>query len=157
MNKILVPGFFLFVLLLSCSSDDGGSQNMDPDPLDAVVGTWSLVELNVNPAQDVNGDDTASENMLDELSCLSGTLVFNNQLGWTLSAVELSAISITGGLFSVSCAGTSTVSGTWSLQNNQLTLVRGTEITTYILDGTTLTRTIGESLPGINQLVFQKQ
>lgn len=58
----------LCTMLTSCSKDDSpSSNNVDAD----ISGTYTLTGFNVSPAQDVNEDDTASTNLLDEMDCLS--------------------------------------------------------------------------------------
>ncbi len=158
MLKKCVPALCLALLFAACSSDDGGPASPNNQAqIDALVGTWNLVELNVNPAQDVNEDGTSSENLLEELPCLTGTLVLSSTLDWDLNIVEPSIVSITEGDYAISCAPASITSGVWGLQNNQLQLLRGSQLTTYTINGTTLTLTRGENLPGISQFVFEKR
>lgn len=154
--KIFSLPLLFMILLLSCSSDDGPSGN---NMNDAIVGTWNLVELNISPAQDIDGDGTPSSNVLTELDCVSGTLTFRDDNLWNLAFDSVSVTSITGGLFNIRCSNfTSTASGSWQLQGNQLTLFfqNGTSIF-YTLNGTRLTNTIGEDLPGFSSEVYEKQ
>ena len=143
------------VLLISCSSDDGDGGN---DMKDAIVGTWNMVELNVSPDQDIDGDGTANSNILEELNCVSGTLTFRNDNTWSLALEGVNITSITGGLFDIRCSNfTSTSNGTWQIQNNQLTLFQGFTSIFYTLNDNRLTNIIGEDLPGFSSEVYEKQ
>ncbi|MBT8185453.1 MAG: hypothetical protein KJN76_11485 [Eudoraea sp.] len=146
---------FTLAFLVSCSSDDSPTGSSDED---AIIGTWDLVELNISPDQDINEDGTANSNILNELSCVSGTLTFREDHTWSLAFNGVNITSITGGLFFISCASfTSTGSGTWQLQNNQLTLFQGFTTIFYTLNDNKLTNIIGEDLPQFSSEVYQKQ
>lgn len=125
---------------------------------DAIVGTWSLVELNVTPDQDIDGDGTANSNILDELNCVSGTLTFRDDNTWSLAFNGVNITSITGNLFDIRCSNfTSTSNGTWRIQNNQLTLFQGFTSIFYTLNDNRLTNVIGEDLPEFRSEVYEKQ
>lgn len=149
--------FSLATVLFSCSSDknEEGIQ-LSQEQLDALVGTWTLVEFNVSPPQDVNNDETASENLLEEMDCLSGSLVLSEDFTWSLSVVQLSVTPITGGAFGIACSSTNNSSGDWLFLDNEVFLSEGAA-GTFQLSGTTLIRTPGENLPGVRELVYQKQ
>ncbi|MEM7381839.1 MAG: hypothetical protein AAF361_11665 [Bacteroidota bacterium] len=140
----------------SCSSDDDTSE--PGGNLSELVGNWELIELNVSPAQDVNEDGTASTNLTEELDCISGTLSFNSDNTWDLDLDGINVVSITGGLFDISCAAFRTsTSGTWQSSGSQVTLFSGGTTILYTLSGERLTNTIGEDLPNIQSEVYQKQ
>lgn len=145
----------LMVFMVSCSSDDGPIDVITPDP---IVGTWELTQLNISPPQDINGDGNTTSNILSDLDCVSGTLTFSADKTWDLSFNGVNVTPITGGLFNITCANfTSSGSGIWQLQNNQLTLFQGTTSIFYMLNGTTLTNSVGEDLPGFRSEVYEKQ
>jgi len=147
--------FSVLALQISCSSDDSPSTNNENDNL---IGTWELVELNISPPQDINGDSNTTTNILTELDCVSGTLTFNADNTWNLSFDGVNITTITGDLFNISCSSTTTTgSGTWQLQNNQLTLFQGFTSIFYTLSGNRLTNTIGEDLPNFRSEVYEKQ
>lgn len=156
MSKTL--GAFLFTLLLvACSSDKGGSEGQISEAqLNAIVGTWTLVEYNVTPPQDANSDGTASENQLEELDCLSGSLVFTKEFKWNRTIVQLGSAPITGGAFGLFCGSPATKSGSWSYLSGDIYLSEGSD-GIYSLNGNTLTLEVGEALPGISSYVYQKQ
>jgi|GEM_PF-1061445 len=148
----LLPALFL----ISCSSENDNSEpQIVQEQLDALVGTWTLVTYEVNPPQDVNKDGTASANLLDELDCLSGTLVLTDKLRWNRTMVRVIAAPITGGAFGIACGSTSSDSGDWLFLDNQLLLEKGAE-GTFAISGTTLTQTVGDDLPGVRKMVYQK-
>ncbi|MGB5780354.1 MAG: hypothetical protein WBM42_00625, partial [Eudoraea sp.] len=64
--KVLIPIIVFLFIFQACSSDDNAPV---VDNNDAVVGTWDLAELNINPPQDINGDGSSSSNILTELPC----------------------------------------------------------------------------------------
>lgn len=147
--------FFLasMLLFISCSSDDNSTQ---PDESAQAVGTYSLTALNVNPAQDINEDGTASTNLVDEMTCLNGTLILNADRSWSLRIIRINVTTITGELFFIDCGDADASSGTWTFSNNQLSLNGSFEPTIYLLNGDTLTRQIGEDLPGFQNAVFTR-
>lgn len=153
--KVLIPLLVVLFIFQACSSDD----NAPPiDNNDAVVGTWNLAELNINPAQDINGDGNTTSNILTELPCATGTLVINSDGTWSSTVVNLQITTITGGLFDIKCSNTSnTSSGVWQLQNSQLSLFFNTTLFLYNLSGSRLTNTTNEDLPGFMSEVYEKQ
>lgn len=146
--------FVCLAFCISCSDDDNPSQ---PDESEKVIGSYTITALNVSPAQDINGDGTTSTNLLDELSCISGTLDINADTSWNLNVIRINLFSIAGGLFFIDCGDADSSSGNWTFANNQLSLNGGFEPTLYLLSGTTLTREIGEDLPGFQSAVFTRQ
>lgn len=148
----------LAVSLLACSDDDGGPA---PNPnLDLVVGTWELTELRISPAQDIDDDGTTTNNVLDELACVEGTLQLRSDYTWSFSGTDVVITTITGGLFKFFCAEQPRSSGgNWDLQGNTLRLADSTgNITLFAIDATavTLTNSIGEVLPGLQAEVYTK-
>ncbi len=154
--RSLKPTLVLIVLTLflaSCSSDDGPSQI---DESAKVIGTYTLSAVNVSPAQDINDDGTTSTNLLDETTCITGTLTINADTSWNLNVIRINVTSITGGLFFIDCGDADTSKGTWTFSNNQLNLNGSFEPTIYSLSGDTLTRQIGDDLPGFQSVAFTK-
>jgi len=145
--------FLIFSLLfISCSSDDGPSENEQ----DAVIGNYILSAVTINPAQDLNEDGTASTNLLDEITCITGTLIVNADSSWSLNIIRINVTTITGGLFFIDCGDADASSGTWTFSNNQLSLNGSFEPTVYSLSGDTLTRQIGDDLPGFQSVAFTR-
>jgi len=153
--KVLFPLLAFVFIFQACSSDDNAPVENNND---AVVGTWSLAELNINPPQDINMDGNTTSNILTELPCATGTLIINNDGTWSSTAVNLEITTITEGLFDIRCTNTSTTaSGVWQLQNSQLSLFFNTTLFLYNLSGTSLTNTTNEDLPGFMSEVYEKQ
>ena len=152
--KNLVVLFILNFTILSCSSDNGPAVESE---ISKASGTYELIELNVNPPQDINEDGTASTNLLDELSCISGTLSLrsNGTYGFNLTGIEVT--SITGGQFFIDCATARNSDSNWNIKNGLVTLFADVTTTPYMLVDDKLTRTVGEDLPGIQSVVYVKQ
>lgn len=148
----------LAIFVLACSkNDDGPSTNPN---LALVTGTWSLSSLLISPPQDINEDGTSTNNILDELSCISATLMINEDNTWSFSGNDVIVTTITGGLFKFFCEDLPrNSSGIWDLQNNTLRLSDGVSLTELSIDtdNLTLTNTIGETLPGLQAEVYTKQ
>ena len=145
-------------LMLACSDDDGGTP---PNPnLDLVVRTWELSELRISPAQDINGDENTTNNVLDELACVEGTLTVRSDNTWSFSGTDVVITTITGGLFKFFCADQPrSAGGNWDLQGNILRLADGSgNLTLFDIDATavSLTNLIGEQLPGLQAEVYRK-
>lgn len=156
MKNVKLTLVLLGILLAysSCSSDDTPAEEMESP----IVGTWNLVELNISPPQDINGDGNTTENILSELNCVSGTLTFRSDNTWSLSFDGVFITTITGGLFNIRCSNSTALSsGQWQLQNNQLTIFQGFNTIFYTLNDNRLTNTIGEDLPQFRSEVYEKQ
>ena len=138
----------------SCSKDDGPAPESE---ISKASGTYELIELNVNPPQDINDDGTASNNLMDELSCISGTLALrsNGTYGFNLTGIEVT--SITNGQFFIECGTARNSDSNWNIQNGLVTLFADVTTTPYMLVEDRLTRTVGEDLPGIQSVVYLKQ
>lgn len=158
-TKILVSFLLTAMLFLgvSCSDDSSGDDTgISQEQLDEIIGLYNLTEYVVSPAQDINLDQVSSENLMDELPCLSGSIILRDDLSYSLFQMQLNISFITGPLYAISCSYTTTTSGFWELVNNQIVLSQG-EGGTYSLNGTTLTRTEGNNLPEFQRWVFEKQ
>jgi len=157
-SKYIVRFCLLLSLLInSCASDKGNPETgPSEEQVQALSGNWELVQYLVAPPQDVNGDGTSSENLLDELACLRGTLTLSSDFSWNLQQEQLSISEITGGAFGFGCSGTGSSSGSWTFINNELLLSAGPQWQ-FRLNGQLLTRADNESLPGLQQLVYRKQ
>ena len=154
-NNVVLPLLAFVFLLFSCSSDDNGDD--EPD-MSAAVGTWDLIEININPPQDIDMDGTPTSNILEELPCAAGSINIRADGTWDSSIQNLSITTITGGLFFIDCSTTITQSsGNWLLQGSQLTLFRGFSNLLFTLQDDTLTLSSNEDLPGFRSEVYQRQ
>ena len=150
--KLLMPIFTFLIVLLSCSKDE---PTETINELDLAAGTYQLVELNINPAQDINDDGNTTTNVLSELSCASGTLTLKSDATWSWSFTEINVTSITGGLFKFSCPPElSAMSGSWKAQNSQLTLFDGAN--TFTKNEDRIINTINDDLPGFQSMVYER-
>lgn len=153
--KKLLRFAVLFYLVSACSSDDSPDS---PNESELLAGTYELVEININPAQDVNEDGTTTSNILTELPCATGTLILNSDGRWSWTFTEVRVTTITGGLFKFSCASnTLSNSGTWQVQNNLLTLFDGFNSVIFAVSEDRLTSTTGNDLPDFKSTVYEKQ
>ncbi|SHJ91386.1 hypothetical protein SAMN04488007_1927 [Maribacter aquivivus] len=143
----------LVFLFVSCLFDDSDTKTDDSA---LVIGTYSLTEINVNVAQDVNEDGTASNNMLDELDCLDGTLKINADGTWDFNLVELDITSVTGDFYAIRCGRTNNFTGKWTFQSSVLDL-NTTNFSTMVLNSSVLTEGVNEDLPGVLNRRFTKQ
>lgn len=142
----------LVLLFISCSSDD--AITIDDSAL--VIGTYNLTEINVNIAQDVDEDGTSSNNMLDELDCLSGALEIKADGTWSLDLVRLDITSVTGDFYAIRCGRTNNFTGKWTFQSSVLDL-KATNFNTMVLNSSVLTEGVNEDLPGVLNRKFTKQ
>ena len=141
------------IIFGACSSDESGKA-VQESPL--VIGTYNLTEVNLIAAQDPNEDGISSTNMLDELSCLTGSCTVNADGTWNMDLIELNITSITGNLYDIRCGRSINYAGKWTILNNVLNL-NNSEFSTMIFNSSTLTESINEDLPGISNRKFLKQ
>ncbi len=160
--KMIINAFFknLVILLLlnftliSCSNDNAPATASE---ISKASGVYELIELNVNPPQDINGDGTASSNLLDELSCSSGTLSLQSNGTYAFNLVGIEVTPITNGEFFIDCAAERNSNSSWNIQSGLVTLFADVTTTPYMLVDDRLTRTVGEDLPSIQSVVYLKQ
>ncbi|TDT47512.1 hypothetical protein CLV90_1588 [Maribacter spongiicola] len=148
--------YFITCLVLfftSCSSDDS-EPTTDDSAL--VIGTYMLTEINVNVAQDVNEDGTASNNILDELDCLNGILEIYADGTWDLDLVALDITSVTGDFYAIRCGRTNNSSGKWTFKSSVLSL-NASNFSDMVLNSAILTESVNEELPGVLNRKFTKQ
>ncbi len=146
----------VLVLIVSCSDDDGGGTVLPDNNLN-VIGIWDLTQVNISAAQDVDLDGNSSSNLVDEVSCISGTLLIDADFTWTFEQTEVAITGITGGLFFAQCGGTSTASGTWTSSTSQVTFSGSSTLDNLSIVGETLVNNINEDLPGIRSFVYEKR
>ena len=154
-NKLFGLIFGCAVLcFVSCSDDDGG----DGTPTADVVGQWDLIQINISAAQDIDQDDTSSTNLLDELSCISGTLTINADESWRLQQSNVVITSLTNDEFFAECSGTINGVGTW-VANAVQVIFNGDSFLSSMQVGAndTLVFTVDEDLPGVLSYVYQRR
>lgn len=157
MKKIKKTSLLLTALVLigSCNIDDGVN-GIEPPNFD-VLGLWDLVEVNVNPAQDLNMDGTASTNLMDELDCISGTLLIDGDLVWTFEQSNLNVTPITSDQFSIGCSDTNSATGTWFSDETEVTFDGDDALTALTISGDQLVNEVGEDLPGIQSFAYVRR
>ncbi|MEW2922101.1 hypothetical protein AB1A65_11570 [Muricauda sp. ANG21] len=153
--KVILPSLFVTFLTLSCGSDDGGGE-VAADL--QVIGIWDLSEVNISSAQDVDMDGTSSTNLMNELDCISGTILIDGDNVWTFEQTGISITAITGGQFFAQCSVNDvTGTGAWTANGNQITFQGSTILGTLTLNGDQLTNLIDDDLPGIRSYVYVKR
>ncbi len=143
----------IVILALCCKKDDEPTES----EVSKAAGTYQLTELNVSPPQDINEDGIASTNLLNELPCISGRLSLEADGSYTFDLTGIQVTTITGGQFFIDCAPPRNSSSNWSITGSQITLFADVTTTPYVFVDNTLTRTVGENLPGIQGVVYVKQ
>lgn len=153
--RIILSICSFMLVLVGCSDDDGNV--MTNDELEMTAGTYQLVELNINPAQDINDDGNTTSNVLTELPCATGTLLLRNDGNWIWTTLIVSVTSITGGTYFLSCTSDITSrTGSWTISNNQVTLYDGATNFNFTKDADRLTIILGDDLPGFESMVFER-
>ncbi len=157
MNNIRYVLFiFSFIIVLGACSNDNDKVETN-DEMSMASGIYELVELNINPPQDINDDGNTTSNVLTELPCATGTLNLRSDGNWIWTFLETSVTSITGGTFYLSCTpDTTTRSGSWNISNNQVTLFDGATNFVFTKDADRLTIIEGDDLPGFMSMVFER-
>ena len=141
-------------LVISCSDDDSGST--DNFNL-SVTGIWDLVEVNISSAQDVNTDGTASTNLIDEVDCISGTLLIDGDFSYNYEQTNIVVSEITNDQFFAQCSGTISASGTWTANDTQVVFSGSSRLGTFRIVGETLVDDAGEDLPGFQSFVYRRR
>ena len=107
----------LSIIAIACSTD---ADNNDLD--DGIVGTWTAVSLSGATSVDLNGDGTASSNILEELPCFESSIVFAADGNYSATTSD---IAFTGtNLFDImaDCDGTTIETGTYTFNGNSLSI-----------------------------------
>lgn len=152
--KLAIPIFIVLLLQLSCNKDEPKETNNE---LDLAAGNYQLVELNINPAQDINEDGNVTTNVVSELRCAMGTLELKSDATWSWSFMEINVTSITGGQYRFSCPPESTSrSGSWQVKNSQIMLFDGANSYTFTINENRITNTINDDLPGFKSIVYER-
>jgi hypothetical protein len=150
--KVICTSLFLIFLMISCSSDDGG----DTIVADAeVIGIWDLSEVNVSSAQDIDMDGTSSTNLMNELDCISGTILIDGDNVWTFEQTSIAVTAITGGQYFAQCTDNKTLgTGAWVANGDEITFQGSSWLGTLSISGDQLTHNLGDELPGIQSYVY---
>ncbi len=123
MNKLLLFAFIM--LLVGCENDDSQPSNNN-----TLVGSWEITTLVSEVALDLNNDDTASQNIHEEIDCIIETINFESDGTW--SGTTGYGISFFTELQTILCFDNSG-SGTWSLDGSTLTITNDTFTNTHTI------------------------
>ncbi len=153
-RSIPLCAIFLFTLL-GCSKDESPA-TLDESAM--AVGVYQLIELNINPAQDIDGDGNTTTNVLTELPCATGTLNLKNDRTFEWTYEDINIVFITGDLYKISCEGFQlSTSGVWQVKNGLLSMADNLGTVIYSVNGNILTTTTGGNLPEFKSRKYEKQ
>jgi len=153
-NYIMIA--LVAISLIACSED---STTDETDSEVTLIGTWNVVEFTMQQALDVNGDGTASENLLDEASCFINEVTFTEEGSYASRTSNLEFVQLGGGAFTVECNGTDTEVGTFVLDGTTLTTDEGTTDeaeATIELSGNNLTVSESDENFGNVVIIYEK-
>ncbi|WP_222984195.1 hypothetical protein [Flagellimonas meishanensis] len=149
------PMLSILLLIVSCGSDDGGSSG--PTINFEVIGIWDLVEVNISAPQDIDLDGTPSSNLIEEVDCLTGTLLIDADFSWSFEQSGLNITPITNGDFFAQCSGTISSTGTWLADENEVRFQGGGELQSLSIVGETLVSNLDEDLPGVRSFIYARR
>ena len=139
MKKIFLLAVSCFAIL-SCSSDDEGTNN------NSLVGTWKLTSFTTDEPTDFNLDGVMSTNYIAESGCYDNStmvLAANNVTTVNIQEPEIDFIidfeNPENSTFEFICNDGIPQAGTWSQNNNNVTIIIDDEPIVFTLNGNTLT------------------
>ena len=151
--KKLLSLLAIALLVLSCSGDDDG------DGAEVgLEGNYQLTTYTFNEAQDINFDGTASTNFFAELPCFTAIATFNANGVFTSATDELVIeITPTGG--TIDCGDPESLTGTWSLSGDNLSITADgeTEVQEITLTATSFSYQIADPDFGLATWVWTRQ
>uniref|UniRef100_UPI004049AADA lipocalin family protein n=1 Tax=Flavobacterium sp. TaxID=239 RepID=UPI004049AADA len=132
---------FSCLALLSCSSDDESSNSGT-----SLTGTWKLTAFTTDTAVDFNLDGVTSTNYITESGCYDNStmvLAANNVATVTLQEADIDFVfdfeNPENSTFEFICNDGTAQAGTWSQNNNNVTVTVDDEPVVFTLNGNTLT------------------
>ena len=144
MKKIFLLAFSS-IALLSCGSDDEATPN------NSLQGTWKVTSFTTNVPVDFNNDGVSSTNFLTESGCYdNSTLLFGNNNEVTAAFQDLDVTldinfeNPEASIYEINCLPSAAVAGTWTQNNNSVTVTIDGEPAIMILNGNTLTAVFNE-------------
>nr|WP_292965932.1 MULTISPECIES: hypothetical protein [unclassified Allomuricauda] len=154
MKNIASITFCLFSMLfvVSCSEDDSNDNGFSSAEL---VGTWDLVEVNVSDGVDLDGDGSSSSNLMDEESCISGSIVLRDDSTYQFEVSNFTLTAITNGLYYAQCSGSTQATGAWASNGTEVVFQGSTVLGTLQLSNNRIVQTVGDDLPGILSYVYE--
>lgn len=141
--------------IFSCSEDDGNDDNGFSSA--ALVGTWDLVEVKLSAAVDLDGDGKLSSNLLDEETCISGTLVLKDDTTYQYEQSSFNITAITNDQYYVDCFGTNSSTGAWASDGTEIAFQGSVTLGVLQLDGNKIIKSEDEELPGVETYVYEKR
>lgn len=155
--KTLLSLLLVVLFGYSCSEDAASEdQQLTLAQIESVSGLYNLSEYIVNPPQDLNQDDTFSADLMEELDCLTGSIILREDLTYSKYYEELDITFITNEQYAIFCGEYKTENGTWDFVNEDIVL-SGEPDWVYSLNGAEMVLTLGEDLPEFRIQTYLKQ
>ena len=144
MKSKILPLFLLilFLVQLSCSSDDDGNTTLTAE------GQWLVSALLVESSFDFNGDGNASRDLYQETSCYDGNSIVFSDNGSVVIDIDFANIFVdNNNEQSVECENGFGLTSTWTQNGNTITVanddsqgdivgtISGNNLTVTITDG----------------------
>ncbi|MEL7146244.1 MAG: DUF5004 domain-containing protein [Bacteroidota bacterium] len=145
---VLMPAYlmvFLCAFFISCADDEA------PSPQEQVVGVWTLSEVNLVSAQDINNDGTASNNLMLEISCLETTITIVDDNSWTVSSKEF---VVADNQIVNDCTNILTSNGSWSISEQGQFMLGDTS---FEIGHNQLIKEHPIPILGIDRVIYRKQ
>ena len=149
MKKIILSIGLLSIAFIinSCDSEPVDSELLDlvNNPVVGVEGNYIMTSFHSSEAVDINGDNTSSNEIMDETNCFAGNyLILNTDNTFQASSKGVD-IEIVGTTETITCYTDPVISGTWEQIDNKLYVTyidEGDEYTdVFNIDGNKLTQT----------------
>ncbi|WP_318308474.1 DUF5004 domain-containing protein [Flagellimonas crocea] len=153
--KLFLMSIGVLSTVLSCSDDDGNDNG--GFSVEALVGTWDLVEVKLSSAVDLDGDGQSSDNLLDEEDCISGTIIFNADTTYKYEQSSFTISFITNDQYYVACSGTNLATGAWGSDGNEVAFQGSSTLGVLQLSNNTIIKNVGDDLPGVLSYVYLKR
>ena len=122
--------FLITLLTISCE-DEPLDPAIDVSGNSAVVGTYFMTAFNSSIPTDLNQDGTSSTNQLNETNCFDGSYIIMSSDNTFIANSKGIDIDEQGTTSTIACFEDEEVSGTWSLNGNQLSLTFIEQNTSY--------------------------
>lgn len=114
MKRTILFLITLTLFIFSCSSDDGGTEEV------SIVGTWTATSFVTSRSFDLNGDGQESNDLIEELDCYMSVLTF--RADGTFSSSTSDIILEEDGTGSCDLIGSS-ASGTYIYESGKLSTI----------------------------------
>lgn len=140
-------------LLASCSSDDSNTIN-NGNNTGGLAGTWKMTAFTVSTPVDLNGDGTATNDIIGETGCYDGSLIIFSSNGSVTLKSEEAGFDVDSGV--ITCERQPTQNGTYTTEGNNVGITVGGESFSFTRSGGSITGTEDTEF-GQATVVFSRQ